>query len=127
MEPINILRQRRAEERQAAMTFSDAASAIDGRNGASAKHENLFIYLILHMILGCRKDNRALATMAGTVTRCGRICRLNEQRQRMESGGIDERRTTVSRADLYRRYVDRGIAIDAALVWFKTTGAMSTH
>lgn len=29
------------------------------------------LYLILHMILGCRKDNRALATMAGLVTRCG--------------------------------------------------------
>ena len=53
------------------MTFSDTLQAQLADAMAQAKHENLFIYLILHMILGCRKDNRALATMAGLVTRCG--------------------------------------------------------
>ena len=54
------------------MTFSDTLQAQLKDAMAQAKHENLFIYLILHMILGCRKDNRALATMAGLVTRRGR-------------------------------------------------------
>ena len=53
------------------MTFSDTLQAQLMDAMAQAQHENLFIYLILHMILGCRKDNRALATMAGLVTRCG--------------------------------------------------------
>ena len=65
---------------------------------AQAQHENLFIYLILHMILGCRKDNRALATMADWSRAAARMCRLSEQRQRMESGALNERRSTVSRA-----------------------------
>ena len=50
------------------MTFSDTLQAQLKDAMAQAQHENLFIYLILHMILGCRKDNRALATMAGLVT-----------------------------------------------------------
>ena len=29
--------------------------------------------------------------------------------------------------DLYRRYVDRGIAIDTALVWFKDNDFMGLH
>lgn len=29
--------------------------------------------------------------------------------------------------DLYRRYVDRGIAIDAALVWLKANDLMGLH
>jgi len=29
--------------------------------------------------------------------------------------------------DLYRRYVDRGIAIDAALVWLKANDCMAMH
>ena len=53
------------------MTFSDTLQAQLMDAMAQAQHENLFIYLISHMILGCRTDNRALATMAGLVTRCG--------------------------------------------------------
>ncbi len=58
------------------MTFSDTLQAQLMDAMAQAKHENLFIYLILHMILGCRQDNRALATMAGLVTRCGEAMQI---------------------------------------------------
>ncbi len=58
------------------MTFSDTLQAQLKDAMAQA----------LHMILGRRKDNRALATMAGLVTRCGedmqieRVAAMNGKR-----------------------------------------------
>ena len=55
-------------------------------HAGASKHENLFIYLILHMISAAGRTTAPWQTMVGLVSAAARICRLNEWRQRMDRG-----------------------------------------